>query len=351
MSDTANTPETGLDGQGDNAPSDDISTEAFDRAPAPDDEADDTEAPPSGEDEGEAGDDKDKPAEDDGEEVEYEGQKYKVPAALKDALLRQSDYSRKTQDLAKERQILAEERTTWESQREQSRAALPEEHAQVAVLQHQLADIDRQLDRNGKGLGGVDWDTFRDNVAGLPADDPERLRYARLRDAYMALRDSRIDLGDKLGAATKDLQTKEEARLSEQQEKATASLRQAQQETGQVLKAEVEGWNADAAAKVIEFAGTHLGIAPEEMSEAVDPRLWKALHGYRTALAKIATLEKAQKQQTTATNHAKAQESKPAATPRGNGGNARDPSTPRGDGLSTDEWMRRRAAQVAKKRA
>lgn len=352
MTDTANTPETGLDGQGETAPNDDISTEAFDRAPAPDDEADDPEASASGEEEGE-GDaaDKDKPAEDDGEEVEYEGQKYKVPAALKDALLRQADYSRKTQDLAKERQTLAEERSTWESQREESRAALPKEHAQVAVLEHRLADIDRELDPNGKGLGAVDWEAYRAEVQNLPSDDPDRLKYARLRDAYMALRDSRIDLGDKFEAARKDLQTKEEARLSEQQEKAQASLRQAQQETGRVLAAEVQGWNAEAAAKVIEFAGTHLGIKPEEMAEAIDPRLWKALHELRLTRDENAALKKAQKQQQTAANHDKAQQAKPADKPNGGGAQARDPSSPRGDGLSMDEWMRRRTAQVAKKRA
>lgn len=353
MSDTANTPETGLDGQGDNAPSDDISTDAFDRAPAPDDEADDAESPATGEDDGEEGDadGKDKPAAEDGEEVEYEGQKYKVPPALKDALLRQADYSRKTQDLAKERQALVEQQQTWESQREQSRAALPKEHAQVAVLQHQLADIDRRLDPEGDDLGGINWPAYRAQIEGLDASDPKRVQYHQRRDAYMALRDTRIDLGDQFEAVRKDLQTKEDARLSEQQEKATATLRQAQQETGRVLAAEVQGWNAEAASKTIEFAGTHLGIKPEEMAEAVDPRLWKALHELRLTRDENATLKKAQKQQLTAATHEKAQQAKPADKPNGGGGQARDPSSPRGDGLAMNEWMRRRNAQLEKKRA
>ncbi len=43
-------------------------------------------------------------ADDDTEEVEYEGEQYRVPSKLKDALLRQSDYTRKTQELQAERQ-------------------------------------------------------------------------------------------------------------------------------------------------------------------------------------------------------------------------------------------------------
>lgn len=39
----------------------------------------------------------------DDEEVDYEGEKYKVPAKLKDALLRQADYTRKTQEVAEQR--------------------------------------------------------------------------------------------------------------------------------------------------------------------------------------------------------------------------------------------------------
>lgn len=39
-------------------------------------------------------------------EVEYEGKTYKLPAELKDALLRQADYTRKTMDLAEQRKAI-----------------------------------------------------------------------------------------------------------------------------------------------------------------------------------------------------------------------------------------------------
>ncbi|KPF66114.1 hypothetical protein IP84_17015 [beta proteobacterium AAP99] len=44
------------------------------------------------------------------EDVEYEGKSYKLPPELKNALLRQADYTRKTQEVAQERSILQGQR-------------------------------------------------------------------------------------------------------------------------------------------------------------------------------------------------------------------------------------------------
>jgi hypothetical protein len=91
-----------------------------------------------------------------------------------------------------------------------------------------------------------------------------------------------------------------------------------------------------------------LGVQPEEIATATDPRLWKMAHEIMTSRAEIAALKSTRQQQQTAANHEKAQGTKPAATPKGAGAQPRDPSTPRGDGLSTSEWMRRRNAKFAK---
>jgi hypothetical protein len=342
----ATTPETGVAGQGDPAPNDDIDTEAFDRAPAPDDDdADPAEAAKAEGEEGDDDADKAKAATDDGEDVEFEGQTYKVPAAVKGALLRQADYTAKTTQLAEQRRALETDRTTWESEREQSRAALPEEHAQVAVLNHSLADIDGKLET----FKSIDWDTWRSQVSGLGDDDPNKLKYARYRDAYMGARDSRIDLVDRLDAAKSDLQTKEAERLTTQQEANAADLAKQRQDTGRVLAAEVPGWSAERAVQIAEFMNADLGIEPEAIGKFMHPGIWKMAHRLMAAEAKNATLEKAQKQQQTAANHEKAQTTTPAATTKGTGASARDPSTARGDALGTKEWMRRRNAQMAKR--
>jgi hypothetical protein len=45
-------------------------------------------------------------SDDDSEEVDYEGEKYKLPKKLKDALLRQQDYTQKTQQVAEQRRAI-----------------------------------------------------------------------------------------------------------------------------------------------------------------------------------------------------------------------------------------------------
>jgi hypothetical protein len=179
---TATNPETGVAGQGDNAPSDDIDTEAFDRAPAPDDDASDTETAQAAEG-GEGGDEPDKPEPvADAEEfleVEHGGKKLRIPKDAEPLILMQRDYTQKTTEVAEQRRALEEEKTTWESQREESRAALPEEHARVAVLGHSLAAVDKQLET----FKAIDWDAWRNQVSGLPEDDPGRVKYEQYRDA------------------------------------------------------------------------------------------------------------------------------------------------------------------------
>lgn len=77
-----------------------------------DDEADeepddDEDVTPDDDEDSEPKDKKRKPSlDDDSVEVEYEGKTHRVPKELKDAVLRQSDYTKKTTELAQERQVL-----------------------------------------------------------------------------------------------------------------------------------------------------------------------------------------------------------------------------------------------------
>ena len=56
--------------------------------------------------------------EDDTEEVDWDGAKYRVPKPLKDALLRQADYTRKTQELAEQRRTVEQHFTSLTQQAE-----------------------------------------------------------------------------------------------------------------------------------------------------------------------------------------------------------------------------------------
>lgn len=356
MTDTSTNPETGVEGSGDDALTDDIDTEAFDRAPAPDDE--DAEQPGAEKAEGEEGEDADpdkaaaKDADPELVEVERNGTKYKVPKALHGELLMQADYTAKTTDLAQKAKTLAEERTTWESQREQSRAALPEEHRKVALLERDVETVSRSLERvvdaTGLKLKEVNWIGFRQEAARDPELKPH---YDALWNEYEAGKQALTQLNDELGTAKTELQTKEAKRLEEQQGAAKADLAKRQEETGKALVAEIPGFK-EKAEGIARFMVEECGVSPEELAEATDARLWKLAHRAIAAEAEVASLKKTQKQQETATNHEKAQATTPAATPKGGGGaSQRDPSTARGDGLSTPNWMERRNAQLAKKRA
>lgn len=71
------------------------------------------------------------------EEVELDGDTYRVPPKLKEAVLRQSDYTRKTQELADHRRTLASQIQAVQMQQAYQQETA-EERAQLQTLQHQI---------------------------------------------------------------------------------------------------------------------------------------------------------------------------------------------------------------------
>jgi len=361
----ANNPadEAGLAAPGNDAQTDDIDTEAFDRVEAPedDDEPDAGGEPADGDDGGDPDKPKDEAKAGDTELVEIEddeGQKHKVPAALKDYFLRRADYTQKTQTHAEAVKAWETQRETDAAQQAESIAALRAEHVKIGVIERTIeqanAALDVMIQTEGGGsiaLRDVNWPAFRAAVQQIGTEEA-KLQYERLRGQYDTARESLVDLNERLGQAKTELQTKEEKRLSDAREAEEAKRRTAAQETGKVLVAEIPGWNQKAAEEVAVFMVKELGVTTEELQDATDPRIWKMAHEIKTSRAKIAELTKTQKQQTKADQHVKAQGATPAVTTKGGAGAAtRDPSKPAGDALATKSWMERRNAQVAKKRA
>src|SRR5882757_5915233 len=86
---------------------------------------------------------------DDSEEVEHEGAKYRIPKALKGALLMQADYTRKTQELAEKGRGLDSERESFTKESEARRQS-EKDIGRVAVM-------DEELEAYRK----VDWQAFR----------------------------------------------------------------------------------------------------------------------------------------------------------------------------------------------
>jgi hypothetical protein len=181
----------------------------------------------------------------------------------------------------------------------------------------------------------------------------DRLTYERLRQAYQGANEDIADLGRQLDEANKTLKTKTDERLSAQRGAEKAEIAKRQQETAAALAKEIPGWNKERATEIVTFLNKEIGVAEGELEIALlDTRIWKLANRAIAAEADNAKLRKSQQQHTTAQRHKQAQQTTPAVTTGGKGGgNPRDPATPRGDGLSTEEWMRRRSAQLAKQRA
>ena len=108
------------------------------------------------------------------EEVDYEGKQYRVPKELKDALLRQADYTRKTQEVAETKRTLAQREESI-VKAEQRQAEFLGDVAQLAALNDRLNPLERinwpQYLRTGGAEAQARWVEFqqaaqaRDNFA------------------------------------------------------------------------------------------------------------------------------------------------------------------------------------------
>jgi hypothetical protein len=247
--------------------------------------------------------------EDDGDatfQLDHQGQTYELPAALKGAVLRQADYTRKTQELAQHRRALIAER---QAVAEQAQAV-----GQASGAQVQLAALDHQL----QSFRGVDWRAYA-------AQDPKGAQ--ALWGRFQGMAQERAGLAQALA---------HHAERGQLQAAREAAARMA--ETGRTLSRQIEGWSPELAGKLVDYAKGH-GVSHEELAQMDDPRLWTVLH-------KAYQADCAGRQEGAASAAAKAQAVRPAVTVSGSaagGGGVRDE-------LATKEWMKRRNEQMRKGR-
>lgn len=241
---------------------------------------------------------------DDSEEVEHEGQKYRIPKALKGALMMNADYTRKTQEVAELRRQVETERT----QHQQSSA----EHVQAMA---QVVAADQQLQQ----FAQVNWQE-------LSNEDPVRAQQLWMQ--YSQLKDYRQQ-------AAGQVQQMDQQRAFEAQQ-ATAK----QIEEGQaVLKRDIPNWGPDVARQVTEFAAKEYGFQPNELGQVSDPRVVKVLHAAMLG----AQLVKKQ-QEGTSTSSGQVTPIKPVTKVGGNNAPARRDL----NALPVDDWMKARNEQLRK---
>ena len=202
------------------------------------------------------------PEPDDSEEVEYEGDVYVMPKKIKEALLRQSDYTKKTQEVAEQRKAV-EERAEWLSQQERLMAAGFEKAVELKEIDARLAQYEQ-----------LDWQALVDQ-------DPAQA--TKLNISFQQLQRQRAT---KVGELQQH-QAENQRLTQETRQKMLA------QGAEQVKKA-IPSWNAELA-KAISDNTKSYGFTDKELDQLTDPRFVVALHDahqWRKLQASKSTVQK-----------------------------------------------------------
>ena len=202
-------------------------------------------------------------------EIEYDGKLYEVPEELKDALLRQSDYTTKTQEVAQQRKEVEVITQQLQQQREAFEFA---ETLREDVLKAE------QLDAQARQY----HEYLRNNIDSLSATDIEKVR--------MAIEDARTER-DKIANSVTSKQ--QEFQQAQQQ-----SLQELLNKGNEVLKGKIPGWGAEQQKQVRDYA-VGLGFSEGELASVIDPRqvevLYKAAQYDALQANKPAAVKKVQK--------------------------------------------------------
>ena len=245
-------------------------------------------------------------------EVEYEGKAYCLPAELKDALLRQADYTRKTQDVAKARKTLEAETAAHHGKMNSARAHMLDA-ARVVALNDQLAQFDQ-----------IDW-------RGLQEKDPARAQQLwQHRARIKHLRDR----------AARAWTEKEKEHASHSQRTTARRM----DEVSAHLPRLIADWSPELDAKLAQYGTAH-GLSRPEIARAAlqNPVFVKLLH-------KAHLFDEAEKKKQTQQTFDAALAARPVTRVGGGGGTAsRRTTDSSGDALSAEEWARRERERMRRR--
>jgi hypothetical protein len=266
-------------------------------------EAKEAEQEPTEEDEKDSEEQTESPAE--VETVEYEGQEYNIPPELKEAFLKNKDYTTKTQEMAEQRKDLETDRQRFQ-EAIQLQTAHTEAYTQLGIVDQQLAQYNE-----------IDWSTWA-------SQDPNAAQQAQIQMG--ALREQRTQAQGKL----------QSLHAETQQHVHTETAKVVEQNRAKIERA-VPNWSSDTEKAVFDF-GIQSGLSESQLAGTnYDPILIGILN-------KARLFDELQQKQTG--KKPKKSEPVPQATrvtPK------RTVKTGLHDNLSIDEWMKRREAHIAKR--
>ena len=237
------------------------------------------------------------------DETEFEGKTYRVPKELKDALLRQSDYTRKTQELAEIRKATELERQSITAAKEADEAA--------DELKSDLRTVDKAL----KSFENVDWARFA-------ADSPAQAQAYMLQYQQLQMQRQQLSGG---------LEQLEHASRTSREQAHSAALAQAKADLLQAMP----DFTPELAVKITQSTVSAYGFTPDELSRISDPRQVRIL---RDAMMWRESQSKAKQaaKPTPATE--------PVRTVR-----ASSKATVNPDKMTTAQWMEYERNRIAKK--
>lgn len=239
-------------------------------------------------------------------ELEFNGKKYKVHPDLKDGFLMRADHTRKTMEVAEMRKAAEARQAEVDKAYQTSQEVL---EARAAMM-----NINGAL----KQYENVNW-------AQLENEDP-MAAMSHWRQ-YQQLQQQRGQVAQYLD--------KTQAEMSENVARDTDKRLR---ETREFAEKELKGWSPDLDNKITEFAMKELGFTVDALRAQYTPQVYRTLylaHLGHQALQKQASPPKPAQQQV--------QQPLTKVTARAN------PVAGLDDRLSSDEWLKRRNAQLAKK--
>ncbi len=219
-----------------------------------------SKAPPADSDDAEddAGDEDGGAGEDDGEpeEVEYEGKVYQLPKPLKDALMRNKDYTHKSQEVSKTRAEVEADKATFAEQKKAYEENVKAERAHINDVA-EIHGIDREIAEYKK----VDWRTWAQTDA------------ASASAAQVVFNDLLRQRDEKAG--------KINAKINGDRQKAAQAERDTKAAFERDLPLKIKDWGPEKRAKVKEVATKVYGFDEADFEGVTDVRVMKAFDALR----------------------------------------------------------------------
>ena len=181
--------------------------------------------------------------------IEFEGEEYDVPPALKDAFMRNKDYTQKNQARAERERVLDERETTLQQREQLSQAEIS------AMAERQQIESDYA---NYAELSPDDWNA-------LEAEDPigaqKHWRNFQLLEKQWNVANSKL---------AKAQQEKQALAQSDQTKRLEAVKQHAQKN--------IPGWNEQMDAEIRQLAQDRFKLNPERFDAGVNEYVYDALH-------------------------------------------------------------------------